>query len=376
MFSPQESGPAPEKLRGSRLYHHICLLLVLIVASAASFSAFYEKWHFREQGSRGFDPGVEFRQMIDGSARRPYIYRQLLPATANWLARELPIEAISSRLPQRAKDRVSAAFDLPSKAYPVQYLIVYIAMYLSALLASFALYRVCTAANLPPPTAAFTAVVFMLLFPLIGVKGGYSFDFPELLFMALAAWIALTLDWWWVIPIAALGAWNKESFLLFMFTLYPLFRRRSTRLSSLLGVAVLVAICAAVYLPIRLRFAQNPGSAVEWHIHDQLDFFLHPFQFDTWVDRSYDLIFPALSSPLPMLFLAWTVWRGWRLIPVWLKRHAQIAAVINIPLYLLFCQPGELRDLSLLFIAFLLIIAFNLQEWIESVNSKRIASVA
>jgi hypothetical protein len=39
--------------RSALLYQRICLIVLLIVASAASFSAFYEKWHFRELGTRG-----------------------------------------------------------------------------------------------------------------------------------------------------------------------------------------------------------------------------------------------------------------------------------------------------------------------------------
>ncbi len=354
----------------------MCLAVLLIVASAASFSAFYEKWHFREAGVRGFDSIAQFDQMIDGTANRPYIYRQLLPDIANSLTRLLPVDAIARRVPARAKERIGVAFNLSSKKYPAQYLIVYIATYLSALLAAFALYRVCTAVNLSQPAAVFATVVFMLLFPLIGIKGGYFFDYPELFFLAVAAWMALEIEWWWIIPIAALGTWNKESFLLFMFTLYPLFRLRSSRLKSLVGVCVLVAVCVAVYLPIRHHFAHNPGGTVEWHLKDQIDFYLHPFQVDTWIDRTYDLMFPALSAPIPLMLLIWVVWRSWRLLPGWLKRHAQIAAVINIPLYLLFCQPGEFRDLSLLFISFLLVLAFSLQEWMNSAVQKRIEAPA
>jgi hypothetical protein len=351
--------------RESRLYYRICLFALFVIASAASFSSFYQKWHFREAGVRGFDPGVEFGQMIDGKARRPYVYRQLIPFSANVLTRMLPVSTISAKFPARAKERIKVAFDLRSKTYPVQYLIVYAETYLAALLAIFALYLVCRAANLPPPVAVFAAVIFMLLFPLIGVKGGYFFDFPELLFLAAGAWIAMKFDWWFLIPVAALGAWNKESFLLFMFTLYPLLRRRHSRFACLLGVAILLAVCAAVYLPIRMHFANNPGAMVEWHLKDQVAFYLHPFAMDTWVDRTYDLMFPALSGPLPTLFLVWTVWRAWKHLPVWLKRHAQIAALVNVPLYLLFCQPGEFRDLSLLYVSLLLVIATNLQLWMR-----------
>ena len=351
----------------ARLFHAFCLLVLFIVASSASFSAFYQKWHFREAGARGYDPGVEFANMIDGTARRPYIYRQLLPDIANFMVRVLPLDTISRRIPAQTKKKISVAFGLQSKSYPLQYLIVYILTYLSALAATFALFGVCRAAAFSPPVAVFTSAIFMLLFPLFGVKGGYLFDYPELFFMAAAFWIALKADWWWLLPIAALGTWNKESFLLFAIMLYPVLRRRYSRVTSIAAVAVLIAVCAAVYLPIRMHFAHNPGGAVEWHLKDHLNFYLHPFAMDTWIDRTYDLMFPALSSPLCTLLLAWTVWRTWHLLPLWVKRHAQLAALINIPLYLLFCLPGEFRDLSMLYISFLLIIATILQRWMQHV---------
>ena len=367
---PELASPGTIESRSTRLHQNVCLLILFVLVSASAFSAFYEKWHFREQGARGTDLIAEFDRMIDGTANRPYVYRQLLPAMANSMVRVLPVEAIGSHLSLRAKDKISDALNLRGKRYPVQYVIIYIATYLSALLATFVLYRVCRAGGLRKPVAAFSAVIFMLLFPLVGVKGGYFFDFPELLFMALAAWMALEFDWWWIIPVAALGTWNKESFLLFMLTLYPLFRRRYSRLTAILGVGVLVVVCIAVYLPIRLRYAHNPGGTVEWHLQEQVTFLLHPFTVDNLIDRTYDLMFPAFSSPIPLAILVWTVWRGWHLLPPWAKRHAQIAAVINVPLYLLFCMPGEFRDLSLLFIAFLLVLAVNLQQWIESSGAK------
>jgi len=146
--SPRESEPGREKIFSTQLFHGMCLAVLLIVASAASFSAFYEKWHFREQGARGTDLIAEFDRMIDGSANRPYIYRQLLPDLANSLTRVLPVDAITRRVPARAKERIGVAFNLSSKKYPAQYLIVYIATYLSALFAAFALYRVCAGVNL------------------------------------------------------------------------------------------------------------------------------------------------------------------------------------------------------------------------------------
>jgi hypothetical protein len=68
---------------------------------------------------------------------------------------------------------------------------------------------------------------------------------------------------------------------------------------------------------------------------------------------------------LSLVLIVWTVWRGWRKLPQAIQRHGQIAAVINFPLYLLFCVPGEIRDLSMLFVTFFLLLAANLTRWID-----------
>jgi hypothetical protein len=157
-------------------------------------------------------------------------------------------------------------------------------------------------------------------------------------------------------------------------TLYPFFRRRSSRVGAWLATTVLCLVCVAVYYPIRLRFAQNPGGALELHWRDQLSYYMHPLNHLFGIEMTYGLLAVKAFSVVPMALLAWTFWRGWRYLPATVQRHALIAAAINIPLYLLFCWPGEIRNLSLLYIAFLLILAVNLNHWIAS--SAKVESAA
>jgi hypothetical protein len=70
--------------------------------------------------------------------------------------------------------------------------------------------------------------------------------------------------------------------------------------------------------------------------------------------------------------MIWSVWRAWPRLPRPIQRHAQLAAAINIPLYLLFVVPGELRDLSMLYIVFLLVLAVNLKEWMGSAEALQV----
>jgi hypothetical protein len=199
----------------------------------------------------------------------------------------------------------------------------------------------------------------ILLIPYFLSVGGYFYDYPELAFLALAVWMALKYAWWWMLPLVALATWNKEPFLLATLTLYPILRRRHSRISAVVGTGALASTCAAVYWAVSSRFSQNPGHHifVKWPL--QLAYLSHPKNLIK-LEQTYGISMFKAYSLFPLALIVWTVWRGWRPLPVEIRRHGQIAAAINIPLYFLFCSPGELRDLSLLYIVFMLLLAVNL----------------
>ena len=253
------------------------------------------------------------------------------------------------------------------RVYFFRYVVVYATTFLFAVIAVFAMFLVCRSAGLPPPASVFAPVILILLITFLMSGGGYFYDYPELAFICLAVFAALKLDWWWIIPIAALGTWNKESFVLVILTLYPLFRQRYSRIHSSIATAVLCGVCMLVYVPLRTHFARNPGGTVLLGLKQQFAF-VFSYRFFTGhapLEMTYGVLLPCAAGIVPMALLVWTLWRAWSLLPHSIQRHAQLAAIINVPLYLLFCSPGELRDFSLLYAAFLLVIGFNLNRWIH-----------
>ncbi|HEV2487286.1 MAG TPA: hypothetical protein VGT08_17290 [Terracidiphilus sp.] len=352
----------------TRLYYYSCLFVLFFVAAAASFNGYYDKWRLLDTDISGSTQGKNnFEPMMDGTAERPFVYRQLLPMLANWIDRQVP---------EQCKDRLFAAksqsgilfreyfFSSPiaqDRVYFFRYWIVYALVFLFALISVFAMYFLCKSVGSPPSTAAEAAIVMILLMPYFLTVGGYIYDYPELAFLALTVWMALNLDWWWAIPVVALATWNKESFLLFSPSLYPLLRQRGSRISALSGTGILGLTCAVVYGMLRLRFQHNPGKTVYTHLADQVNWMLHPANSFLW-EKNYGVIAIKASNPLVMALIAWTVWRGWRYLPRVIQRHAMISAVINFPLFLLFCGPGELRNLSFLYLSFLLLMAVNLDK--------------
>ncbi len=354
----------------SKLYFRICCFMLFFVAASASFSGFYEKWHFREAGVRGDDQRFSFESMVEGTAYRPYVFRQMLPEIANLVDRAVPssvkdwLYRNQGRGPSAYMALMAISPTAANRVYFFRYLVLYTFTFLFALLAAYAMYGVCHALKLHEAAAVFSPVIVLLIIPYIQNVGGYFYDFPELALLAMAIWIALRFDWWWIIPVAALGAWNKETFVLVILSLYPLIRIRNSRIKALIAVAILCVVCFTVSYPIRLQFAHNPGAAVGIRLSAQLHSLLHPRKLTISTVETYGVRGLRAYTLFPMAMLIWSVCRAWGLFPRPMRQHALIAAAINIPLYFLFCQPGELRDLSLLYVVLLLVIAVNLNRWI------------
>jgi len=361
-----------QKVLATRLYFRLCCFVVYFAVASASFSGYYNKWHFGESDVSGEDTRFHFEMMLDGTAYRPYVYRQLLPAAVNWIDRVVPLSFKTWAYGHQSlgtETAQEAFFDSPTAENPVyffRYLLLYLATFGFALLALYAMHLVCRAMHVPLPAAVVAPAIVILLVPYLQSSGGYFYDYPELAFFALAALVALKFDWWWILPVAALGTWNKESFLFFVPTLYPFLRRKRSRLGAGLGIGALCLACIAVHFPMALRFAHNAGSVLEVHWRDQIEYLLHPRNLLFGAEKTYGVQTLKAYTLGPMLLLVWTVWRAWPYLPRTVQRHAQIAAAINLPLYFFFCWPGELRDLSLLYIVFLLMLASNLDAWIAS----------
>jgi hypothetical protein len=354
----------------SALYYRLCRFVLFFIAASASFSGFYDKSHFREPGLRGDWYPTSFEAMMNGTAEKPYVYRRLLPDAINWIDRMTPPKTKEWLYRHQGSGlnsyiyAISLSTTAQNKVYFFRYLLLYLLTFAFAFLSAYAMYMVCREIGVGPPAATFAPVIFILLIPYFQTPSGFSYDYVELTLMCVSVWIAMKYEWYWLIPVAVLGTWNKETFLLFMPCLYPFVRQRRGRTATVAGIAVLFLLCCAIYMIARMRFAQNAGTDVMPQWDDQILEFTHLKPFVGFYDETFGLRVPRIYSVLPMALLIWTVVRGWRLLSSTLKQHAKIAAVINLPLFVLFCTPGEVRDLSLLYVTFLAMLALGLDEWI------------
>lgn len=356
MAAPPAGSPARRLAILSRL---VILGLALVIA-AASFNGFYTKWAFRDA-----DPKLSLNSMLDGTAGRPFAYRRLIVDAANAIDRVAPPAAgrVAERLLHKPDGSFRFAFPAftgsdPSRAFRFE--LVYFTTYLAAVALLFVAYALARDEGIEPIAAGAGASLFLLLFPMLQSAGGYFYDYSEAVFFCL--FLVLARRAWWpaMLAVAVLATWNKESFFFFALTAFPLLRARKSLLPSAAITGGCVLLAGLTYEVQRIRFAANPGATTESHVAGQIHSFLTG-SFLVKPEVTYGITLPHPFSLPWIVAIGTAVALGWRWVSRPMRAQIAIAAVINVPLFLLFCQVGEARNLSMLFPGLLVVMAAGFQ---------------
>jgi len=345
----------------------ILLIFIAFVIASASYGAFFQKWEFRD--------GTTYSaiEMFNGSAKRPFVYRQLLPSLANaveyitperinlgfqhWLASNPLKHNMLYRYFPNAKDSTNMT-------YAVRYYTLYGLAFASLFLAIFALRALCCEFLPDVPAATLAAFTFALIFPIMLTEGGYFYDMPELLFMAIAVLLAMRGRILLLAIVVALATFNKESFLFFVITLYPFLRKRFSFCATAAIEIVLLAIAAIINIVMKLHYADNIGEPVESQLVTHVLWLLKPSSYFSF-EVNYGMPAPKGFNLIHLLVLAILVSNGWRYVPSAVRQHFWIALAINLPLFLAFCYEGELRNLSMLYMTLVILIAINISQCMQ-----------
>ncbi|MGY6268844.1 hypothetical protein ACXIUT_04070 [Achromobacter denitrificans] len=367
-------------------YRWFLLSCAYVVIAAAAINGFYTKWRLNDG-----HPALSLTHMVEGTAYRPYVYRQFVPALANGIQALLPqaaVARISERLaePRRVNSRSGLAMRYPDSealkpAVTLRYHIVYYLTFFALVAALFVMRRVCLRAGADAPAAAIAPAVLALLLPFFLTEGGYFYDFVELLFMMSVALLAMGLSpgkplrLALLVALAGVATWNKEAFFFFTSALYPLLRRGLPRGQAAALAAAMLFVCGCVYLALRLRFAGNPGTTVDYQLWDNLRFYADP---GNWLrtESTYGVLLPRGFGIISALAFAGIAMKGWARLPQALRQHARLALAINLPLFLLFCSPGEMRNLSMLYPALLCLTALALNCWLRPQDDRAARAAA
>jgi len=358
---------ALERLGGTRTGFLFILAVTYCLVAAAVFHGYYEKWKMSD-----FAPPQSLTSMLDGTAARPYVYRQLLPQLATTVERALP-EGARTAIVQRLVDargalRHPSGQDAAKDGYVLRYRIVYYATFFCLLTALFVQRSICLAAGLNEAAAAAAPLLFALMIPILQTRGGFFYDYVELLTFSLAARFAIGGHIVPLLLLAAPATANKESFLFYCLALPPLLMHRLSMRNAMLGALTAAFVSGITYLGIRMAYAGNPGSNAIFQLFDTLPFYANPLNLIAF-DQTYGL---PLFKGYGLIVFAWfglLMTYGWRQVPRYIQDHLKLAAIINIPLFLLFCAEGEMRNLSMLFVSTIVLIGAAAQRWLQSTHA-------
>lgn len=344
------------RFAASRAATFILYFAIFWAVAAATNAGFIAKWGLRDKWDMF---GIE--TMLDGTARRPFVYRQLAPLIANVLDRQAP-ESWKAEFEQLA-GRLSYSFStVPTSDRPefsFRYRVVYYLSFFSLLISLFLLRRILIEWGLDEGSALVAPIAFVLLTPYLQTEGGYFYDSIELLFFSagfllasrgrIAALVALTVP----------ATINKETYFFFLATLYPLLRHASTRRDASIGTVATMGVSLTVGLIIKFLFRDGPGGIAEFNLLQSLERF-SDLSFYFRSELTYGIIGPRGAFLGTLLFLAIVALRGWPPSSPVIKQHIVIGAAVTLPLALLFAYPGELRNFSILYVGFVVLLGYAL----------------
>lgn len=345
------------------------LFFLFLISAEASYSGFYEKWGLKDGASRYSVP-----LMVDGTGDRPFVYRQLLPKTVNLIDSTLPdgIKAkLASRLVRPAPENPGRTNwgmrtgDADNPQYAIRYYLIYNLTFAAFFVSLFLMRRLCLAEGLSPAAAIAAPIAFALYFPFLLSRGGHFYDFTELFFFTGAMCLCRTRLNWLLVPISIVATYDKELFFFFVLCLAPLLvrDRKDIRGLAIFGGALLVS--GLTYVFNKAQYAGNPGDNVQLWLWGNLEYYVNPANL-FWMERTYGLWGWSGYSLVAILLVAAVVRLGWGYLGARMKLHALLAAAINLPLFILFAHPGEVRSLNLLFPTLLLLIGGAVQTCLRT----------
>ncbi len=345
-----------QSFASSKLASWLLLLGFFYTIAAASHAGFMSKYALRDG-----DATFSVVNMVDGTAERPFVYRHLIPAIAN-IGQQLVSDPNSSVFSQFKKLKLDASQNFTRAtqanesgyeyAYRLVYLTNFVALFISLLLLRALLIRL----GFGQLESVLAPAAFIIAFPYIQSIGGFFYDSVELAFFAAALLLAVQGRLIALLVLTVFATLNKESFLFFLPTLYPILRENNTLKKTLivLAVAVLIAVIVKAYL--QHRFQANAGSEMYVQFFDNMKAYLNPFTY-LRNETTYGLPGPSGFFITTIAMIVIIAQRGKLAVnSVW-KQHFMIALIINMPLFIAFCVAGELRNLSMLYVGSVVFIA-------------------
>jgi len=357
-----------KKLNLSHFKQLVLLIFIYFVVASASFQGYFSRWGFY------YDTTLPWtlENLFDRTVNDSFVLRELIPEIS---------KAIDERTPVEIKHKVSKQFlhfveityrfNILNSDYKFRYMFRYFIVYLLAFICLFAsmflLRKLCIDIVKDPVSSTLAPICMALSFALFQNRGGYFYDFSELMFFALAMLLAYHKKLLWLLLLIPLATLNKETFPLFVVTLFPIIKPLISRNRMTMFVFSSIIISIIVGFIIKNHYlGSTHWKPALMDISSNIKFWLNPRYYLFISHRPmYSTIAPSGSSIFNIFIVYSIVSSSWKFLSVQIKQHTFIALLINVPLMFFFCNKDELRNLSLLYVSLTIMIAFYIKNLIE-----------
>ena len=298
-------------------------------------------------------PGIDqyekafVKDMVYGSAYKPFVYRALLPGAARIITGLVP-EELKSKIIQLGL--LVPGWD---GAFAVEYWVVCVLMFLSLLGFVFSLRFLFNSLYQPSEWAIRLITITSLSFlPGFFLYVNYIYDFSTLFLFTLGLALLARGNWNLYLLVFFFGCLNKETIVL-LIPVYFIYWWKSRQLFAkrfVLLLAAQIAIFSFIRGSLVWIFRDNPGSSVEFHlIEHNLPLLLSYIPFETML---------AIFFPLLLVF------HQWHEKPYFLRISSLILPVL-LGLTFFFGYLDELRDYYEAFPVYLLLAFQSISNYIH-----------
>ena len=347
--------------------------VMLFVCAGNITNSVLLKWGFRDDHKGNVSQSYSVITMMDGAAPKPYVYRSSFPQAAKWLVEQVGAEKRDRLFKSITRyDSLHKAYfsDAPDAYWtPVValvYHLTYIAVVLATIFALLFVFRLARLHGLSFGHSVGFLAAFSFVYPLTFQRGGYYYDFFELLGTLGSCYFLLRRRMLICTLMIAIFSLNKETFFLVPLALFFL-HESDVPMSRRLGWLVLqLAICMATRYFIMSGYAANRGGFVEFHLWENLGFWLKPGSWLSFYNLIGKGIFtPSLQNPLMLIPLAVFFRAAWHHTPTRYRLYFFAAFAPIALLFMLFGFADETRNFSIVFPAIVLIALHGANRFTE-----------
>ncbi|MCP3709203.1 hypothetical protein M3I54_19760 [Paraburkholderia sp. CNPSo 3274] len=338
------------------------VLVTLLICTANITNSALLTWGFHEdQNSANYQ--ITFYEMMNGTARKPFVYRSSFPRGVKWAVSRLGPDLQEKLYTQVKKhDAIRRLYfnRLPDKYWTpivaVTYYVTYFTVVAAMFLSLWLIYRLARAHALKFGQALGFVVAFSLIYPLTFQESAFYYDFLELLGLFAACSFLLRRQMLACTICIALASFNKETFFLAPLALVFLHERDVSLRARVGWLGLQLACCLASRHLITTGYDANIGSAVEFHLFDNVRFWINPKSYLIfWNVISKGVPTPSVQNPLIIVPLIVYFLAAWRMAGTRYRHYLHAALWPLVALFIPFGYFDEVRALSLAFPALTLI---------------------